>query len=385
MSATSWLEIDLDRLDANVAAMRRVLGPGPGICAVVKADAYGLGAIPVARRLERSGIEMLAVYAPDQAAHLWAAGIRTPLLIFMPARGLALDGELAAPLRQGRLHLSVHHPDELADLDDRAAALGVPIPVHLHLDTGMSRAGLDTGQLAAICRRRSEWPGLRLAGLYTHFAAAEDDLPFTRQQMAAFAAAVRPWRSALGPDLLVHAANTFAAHRDRGFHLSMVRTGLGLYGYGPQLMSGELAVRGPTVQPIVRWVSRIVHVRRYPAGATVGYNRTHRLDRDSRLALVPAGYADGYPLGLGNRALVRVRPADAPPVDAPVRGKVNMDQIVIDLTDAPAAAGVGTEIELISGDLDAPCALPRLAALAGSSCYEMLCRLSSRLPRRYTG
>jgi alanine racemase len=167
----------------------------------------------------------------------------------------------------------------------------------------------------------------------------------------------------------------------------MVRVGLGLLGYGPESMRGDpLPHDRPALRPVARWLTRIVHVQRYAKGEPVGYNSTHTLTRDSVLGVVPAGYGDGYPLSLGNRAQVQVVLAPNDRCAAAVLGKVNMDQLVIDLTDAPAAAQqIGTTIELISNDPNSPCALPRLAELAGSSCYEMLCRLSSHLPRRHVG
>jgi alanine racemase len=280
----------------------------------------------------------------------------------------------------------VHDRAQAEFLDRLGRMTGIVLPVHLYLDTGMSRAGLSAPQFAAICQDLGRFPAIRVRGVYTHFAAAEEDLAFTEHQMEQLDAALDAWRAALGEDLVVHAANTYAVHRDRRFHRSMVRVGLGLYGYGPQLMSGPLLSAEPAVQPIVRWVARIVHLQRYARGATVGYSRTHRLDRDSLLALVPVGYADGYPLSLGNRGVVRV--AGAPgerPCSAAVVGRVNMDQIVLDLTDSPHAARLGAEVELLGRDEDSPCPLHRLAALAGSSCYELLCRLSARLPRRYLG
>jgi alanine racemase len=154
--------------------------------------------------------------------------------------------------------------------------------------------------------------------------------------------------------------------------------GLGLYGYGD-----EGTPSASKLQPVVRWLSRVVHVQEHAAGTPVGYNSTHKLTRDSLLGLVPAGYADGYDRSLGNQSVVGLPEcsADGKPVHAPVLGRVNMDQIVIDLTDAPA--GCGTLVELVSDNPASPCAMPRLAELAKTNTYELLCRLSPRLPRRY--
>ena len=387
MTDSSWIEIDLARLDGNLAVIRQRVGPAVKICGVVKADAYGLGAGPIAVRLAHRGIDMLAVYSPDQAAELVSRDIRCPLLILMPLRHLDRKHPLYDTAVGGRLHLSVQDEAHLLQIDELGRSMGCPLPVHLHLDTGMSRAGLNREQLARVIDRSGQCKSARVAGLYTHFTAADDDMESTDRQMETLEQAFEAHRDALPEDVVVHAANTFATHRGSRFHCSMVRVGLGLFGYGPELMSGGPIPSGPPpLQPVMRWLSRIVHVQQYPRGSAVGYNRTYRLTRDSLLGVVPVGYADGYPLALGNRAFVGLVSESGPCGAVPVRGKVNMDQIVIDLTEAPLdAARVGTLVELTSWNPDSPCALPALAELADSNCHEMLCRLSSCLPRKYTG
>ena len=386
MSDTSWLEINLERMGRNLAAIRQLVGINIKVCGVVKADAYGLGAVPIARKLEADGIDMLAVYCPVQARQLVQAGVSCPLLIFMPVRQMESDDALAVTARAGKLHLTLHDLPQLEQLNQIGRALECIVPVHVHVDTGMSRMGLTASEMDAMMPRLPRYKHVQVAGLYTHFAAAEDDVDFTNAQMDQFDTLLDQHGPALGDGLCVHTANTFAAHRDRRFHKSMVRVGLGLYGYGPSLMTAKPRVTtAVTVRPIVRWLSRLAHVQRYPKGATVGYNRTFVLSRDSLIGVVPTGYADGYTQALSNRSSVLIKTdAKEQGVACPLLGKVNMDQIVIDLTDAPqTAAQVGVVVELISGDADSPCALQELARLADTSCYEMLCRLSSRLPRRY--
>jgi len=328
---------------------------------------------------------MLGVYSPAQATALTEGDITTPLLILMPVRQLPEVESLYRMARCGNLHLTVHDRAQMGQLNDVGRTLGCRLPVHLHLDTGMSRAGLTGVQLAELIATADTFAHLRLAGLCTHFASADDDPVFTDQQMAAFAQAMATHRRSLPADLIAHAANTFATCRGQRFHLSMVRVGLGLFGYGPSTNRGaDRGEQGPTFKPIVRWLTHLVHVQRYGQGAAVGYNRSYQLARDSVLGIVPVGYGDGYPLALGNRASVEVVCKSGPCFCAPVRGKVNMDQLIIDLTDAPAEAQqVGAMVVLMSNDPQSPCALHRLADLAGSNCYEMLCRLSGHLPRRY--
>jgi alanine racemase len=165
----------------------------------------------------------------------------------------------------------------------------------------------------------------------------------------------------------------------------MVRVGLGLYGYGPEQMpDGAGLIEASQLRPAVRWVSHVAHLQEFPAGSSVGYGRTRMLRRDSRLAIVPVGYADGYPLSLSNKGVVSFPELnwDGRPWPAPVIGKVNMDQLIVDVTDVPGIA-LGAEAELISADPKAPNALPRLAESAESSCYEMLTRIASHVPRRH--
>lgn len=387
MNDTSWLEIDLSGLEANLAAVRRLVGGGVKVCGVVKAGGYGLGAVPIATRLAARGIDMLAVYSPRQGAELVQRGVTCPLLVLMPMRQLTRADPLYRAATSGNLHLTVHDESQIIQLNQAGQLLGCRLPVHLHLDTGMSRSGLDRAQLGRIITSAPALRHVRLAGLYTHFASADDDPAFTADQMDRLDQAVAEHRAALPSDIMVHAANTCGTWRDARFHQSMVRVGLALLGYGPESMRGDpLPQDRPALQPIIRWLTRIVHVQRYAKGEPVGYNRTHTLTRDSVLGVVPVGYGDGYPLSLGNRAYAQVVLSPDDRCATAVLGQVNMDQIVIDLTDAPVAAQrIGTTVELISNDPGSPCALPRLAELAGSSCYEMLCRLSSQLPRRHVG
>lgn len=412
MNPTSWLEINLARLDANVAAFRATIGAAL-LCGTVKADAYGLGMAPIAQRLAArhasGGVDMLAVFSPAQAQELAALRLACPILLLMPMSELARNSPLYHAAATGQLHLTIHDRRQLLALDHAGRMLGFRFRVHLHADTGMSRLGLSAAQLQTII---AELPGLRhiqLVGICTHLASAESDDLFTSQQVAQLDRLLEQHRGQLPADLIIHLANTAATLRDRRHHRDMVRVGLGLYGYGAEAGQGERAkgqadiershsepsacpsALGPRpILPIVRWLSRLVHVQPYPKGAPVGYNTTHRLTRDSILGVVPVGYADGYPRALSNRSVVRLPEcAGGKPAYAPVLGRVNMDQIVIDLTDTPGIPAIASGInpaplvEIISDDPAQPHALHRLAALADSNAYEMLCRLSPRLPRKY--
>ncbi|MEM9250964.1 MAG: alanine racemase [Planctomycetota bacterium] len=417
----SRLEIDLEALDHNVAALRSLMvgdlayDPAslrqvrrdqrrgrrpdgqPRVCAVVKKDAYGLGASTVAHRLVAAGCDMLAVYNVDEAAGLVAAGIQAPILLFAPMRALTRTDALYRHAVAGLLELTIHDLRQLEQAQAMGTMLGIKVPVHLLLDTGLSRGGLSPDQLATALHRLDDFNQVRLAGLYSHLATAASDVDFAYAQLDRLEAAVADHADRLPEDCRIHLAATHATLRDPRFHLDMVRPGLGALGYGQASLVGPVMADAPPLRHAVRWVSRLIHVQRYPRLTPIGYDRSVKLRRESVVGLVPTGYADGYPRALSGKGVVRAVTPSAGPVDAKVLGIVNMDQITIDLTDAVAAeAEAGgrpldaelhdwhdTPIELIGRDPAAPNALPTLAEQAKTTCYEMLCRLGSHVPRKY--
>ena len=395
MNELSWLEVNLSRLETNLNGWRAMLkgatdeqveGCGPAICAVVKANAYGMGAVSISRRLATAGVDMLAVYTSNQAEELIHAQIVTPILVLMPTRALEQTPVIGAAAQDQRLHLAINDPMQLSMVDAFGRSLKCRLPIHLHLDTGMSRAGLNRAEFDKMLRDLPRFTSVRLAGIWSHLASAAENVDSAYDQRDRLQDALDANAMLIGPDVLVHIAASAAAARDRRFHYHMVRLGFGLYGHGMDLLSAgdgpQLTPPRPFV-PVMRWVARITHLQRYPVGTTVGYGGTHRLERDSVLGVVPVGYADGYPLSLSNKAVVRlVGPTGAPRAVARVLGAVNMDQIVVDLTDCLGVC-TGDLVELISSDPASPCALPKLAAAAATSPYEILCRLSPRLARTY--
>ncbi|MEM7576530.1 MAG: alanine racemase [Planctomycetota bacterium] len=405
--ALSWVRVDLGRLAGNVAAVLKQTAnqnhaedpTAPVICGVVKKNAYGLGAATVARTLQRHGCGMLAVYSPREAEELVNAGLaignQCPVLVLMPVYTLdRRDGLYRAAAADG-LHLTLHSAKQAEMLDDTGRRLGLRLPVHVHVDTGMSREGMSVDDASALWPRLQTMKGLRVAGLMSHLATADVDTgdfaDFTEQQEATFDALVDRL-TAGDPDtmrgVLLHTGNSYRLWRNRNADQPhrvrhVVRPGLGLYGY-----TGDEDVG---VKPIVRWTSRIIRVRAQPAGRTVGYGATATLERDSVLALIPAGYGDGYPLALSNRGKVLLRLNDDRQATCRVVGRVNMDQLVIDVTttvqqlDLTPEALLGREIDLYGDDADAPNAVNRLAEQIDSHAYELLCRLNPRLPRVYSG
>lgn len=395
MRDTSVLQINLSAVEHNAAILRRLVGGGSSLCPVLKADAYGLGAVRIARRL--SGLaEMFAVYTPEQATELVRAAISNPILVLMPVWEIDRTDELYRALVSGRLHLAIHGPEHLRAVVEIAERFGAVVPVHLEIDTGMSRGGAMPGEAGALLRAISANRRLRLAGVFTHFTSAEKDLAATDAQLAAFDEVLEAHQSLIPADCLVHCASTFATLRHPRFHRRMVRVGLAWAGCGLEsIESGEILAAGQQLRPAVTWSSRIVHMKEIPAGAPVGYGGAWRAERTSRIALVPVGYADGYPIAGGgsNQGAVRDTAAVGVILEtsrgvrrafAPIVGAVNMDQVTIDVTDLPVnAVSVGTEVEIISPDASAPNHVPRLAAMAGTIPHEMLTRLNPRLRRVY--
>lgn len=397
MKETSRIEVDLAAVAWNVSVIREALGgrgpagagavgPRPAICAVIKSDAYGMGGARVARRLAMEGVDLLAVYTAEQARELVSA-VTTPILLLMPIGEMDRNDQLYRAASHGRIHLAVHGLDHLRRVMEIADALGIVLPLHVEVDTGMSRGGVSHEEGLEVVERIARHPRTRLAGVYTHYACADTDAAAIDEQSARFDA----WLAAAGPSIppgcWVHAANTFALFRSRGHHRSMVRVGLALLGYGSEELAGgpaDLAEAAERLQPAVRWVSRVVHVKPIDPGTAVGYGSTWRASRPTRVGLVPVGYADGYPLALSSRSSVGVRLLDGSVRYAPVIGRVSMDQLTIDLTDLPAAeAREGMEVEVIGADRTAPTHLPTLAQQAGTISHELLCRLSHRVKRAY--
>jgi alanine racemase len=408
MHDPSVIEINLTAIDRNVAAIRRLVGPECRFCPIVKADAYGLGAVRVARRLVDSGADLVAVYSLPQAAELGIANVEVPVLVLMPVSELRPGDETWRMLSEGRLELTLHEFAQVRSLEGVAASLGRPIPVHIEIDTGMSRGGVAFGEAAALIEHVARSDRFTLRGLFTHFASSRTDRAFTDLQLERLAEVERRCEPFLPPETLIHVASTYGLLRHPRYHRSMVRCGLAWAGYGlEEIEGGELDLPRDFLQPCVRWRSRVVQVKRLAAGTPVGYGSTWTARRPSLIGLVPVGYADGFPVP---RPLARDVAPDEPRqriavlvettrgtqrAFVPVVGAVNMDQITVDLTDiaplwdmlSPEAAGLSAmptiEVEIVTAEVDAPNHLPTLAARSGLIPHEMLCRIHHRIPRMY--
>jgi alanine racemase len=361
----TWAEVDLDVIAANLATVRQRLG-ATAVLAIVKADAYGHGAVPVAGRLEREGVAWLGVALPEEGVELRRAGIATPILVlggFAPAQaGLLLDH---------RLTPAVFRPEQVEALAAAAAARGVDAEVHVKIDTGMGRLGVPTAGLAGFADRLAAAARLRVTGAFSHLAVADEpDDPFTAAQLQDFLRSVNLLRGrGLHPGLL-HLANSPAITDHRAAWMTLARPGLLLYGYNPGPRSATLPVR-----PALTLKSRIVDVRQVAAGASVGYGRTWRPETAATVATLGLGYADGLPRSAGNRGHVLVHGRRAPIV-----GRINMDLTTIDISAIPEAAidDIAVVIGRAQGD---GAGADALAAAAGTIPWEILARLGGRIPR----
>jgi alanine racemase len=366
--------IHLNRLSRNIAAVRAKIGPHPLICMPVKADAYGHGAVPVARAALEAGARYLAVATVDEGKELREGGITAPvLLLSIPLPEELFDAAACdlSPLIGDR---------EYAEAAGRAAKqAGKRLSVHLKVDTGMGRAGCFPDTAADLAACVAACPSLEIAGTATHLAVAdsptEADIRYTKEQLTRFRAAVERIRRAGFEPGLLHAANSGAVifHEDARF--DMVRPGILLYGYKPQ-SAAWIGGRNimPDIEPLMELVTQISFIKRLKAGETISYGRTWTAPRDTVIATLPVGYGDGLPRGLSGNFSVRIRDAMYP-----LAGRICMDQCMVDL-------GPDTDIKrwervtLFGGS--APDAAD-LAAQLGTISYEITCNINKRVPREY--
>jgi alanine racemase len=361
----SYAEISRQALAGNYSSIRRAVGETVEIVAVVKADAYGHGAVGVAQTLEVAGARWFAVTSIEEGMELRRAGVRGRILVLADFPRADLDAAA-----EFRLTLLLHSVDELEELDRWARRREICPRFHLKLDSGMGRLGLAEARVEDVAALLARCPHLRLEGLATHFASAEDFTSGqTDEQLERFRRLVRT----LQPDL-VHMANSAALAYRRETWTSMVRPGLALYGY---LMPSRGREVPPAfdVEPVLSWKARVLAVKDVPAGAPLGYNAAFRADRPMRVAVLGAGYADGLDRRLSNGGTVL-----ASGRRVPIVGLVSMDVCLVDLTASPDVAP-GAYVTLLGCDGDESLWADELARHCGTIPYEILCRIGKRVVR----
>ncbi len=361
----SWIEVDLDAVRANVAAISATVAPAE-VCAVVKADGYGHGDVPVAEAALQAGATRLAVALASEGIGLREAGIDAPVLLL--SEPLLED---VPEVVRWRLTPTVYHPTLLEAF---VAAAPPGYPVHVKVDTGMHRVGAHPDAAVELAATVAAGP-LELEGLWTHFPVAESDPVFTTGQVALFDE-VAARLAALGVRPRVrHAANTAGALGDPAARYDFVRIGIGLYGLRP---APDFAPE-VTLRPAMRVMSRVVHLQRLPAGARPSYGRRRPLAHESTVATVPVGYADGLTRHLGaagGGALIRG-------TWYPFAGTITMDQALVDVGNDPVA--VGDEVVFLGRQGDAEITADEWADRLDTINWEVLCGFGPRLPRRYLG
>lgn len=374
MIRCTFAHVDLDALESNYRALEAFLASHtpagrrpPGIVAVVKANAYGHGAAPVARALERAGATMLACADIEEGIALRQAGVEVPILVFGALSVSDLEG-----LFEHRLTPTCSTPGAGRALQAAAARHRTVLPYHLKIDTGLNRLGFRHDNLERTLPELFASPNLRCAAVYTHFATADDPShPLFDRQLERFAAA-RAFLAArgLGP-VTTHAANSAAVLRAPGTWFDSVRPGLLLYGLAPGPFRDVLALR-----PVLSLRSRVVAVKNVREGESVGYGGRFVAPGPRRIATVPAGYADGLDTRLADRGAVLVNGRRVPIV-----GAVSMDMLAIDASSGPVYAG--DEVVFLGEQAGDRITVTEMASWIGTIPYEILCRLGSRIERRY--
>lgn len=377
-----WADISLEAIAGNLRKIQKWVG-GRKVLAVVKADAYGHGGPPVAKALERAGAASFGVTCVSEGAQLRDAGIKRPILILTGW----WNGE-SKYLFEYDLSPAVHRLDDLTALEKSAAAHARKIrrpkfrhPFHLKIDTGMNRLGIQPRDVDEFARRYRECEHLKLAATFTHFASSEAfSVHQTESQEDGFAVALgRLRRAGVDPGDL-HMANSAAIVSRPSSWGHMVRPGALLYGYHQnydQVGRRETAERGLELEPALTLRARIISIRDVPAGEGVGYNATFHTTRPSRIAVIPAGYADGVVRRLSGKGHALVRGTEVPLV-----GVVSMDLTMLDVTDVPGAE-VGDVVTIFGTDGKRRISPFAVARELGTVTSDLLCSLGKRVPRHY--
>ena len=371
----TWAEIHLENLAANFRQIKGIVSPAARVMAIVKADAYGHGAVESARRLAREGADWFGIAIPEEGIQLRAAGITQPILSlggFWPAQ--------AAACLQQRLTPVVYRLDMIESVNQAASDAGVVADVHVKIDTGMGRLGIRFDELTNFVSKLDRFRNVRIDGLMSHLAAADDTScqPLTRDQINRFDEAAGVFRQAGYRPTYLHLSNSAGIYGHREAWGNIVRPGGVLYGLWRDVL--PLTISDPKLTPVMSLHSRISMLKWVPPGETIGYGCTFEASRKSLIATLPIGYHDGYRRALSNRANVIVRGTYAPVV-----GRISMDLTLIDVTNV-SGVELGDKVTLLGWDRDnvgSDISAEDLARIAGTLSYEVTCGIGERVPRLY--
>jgi alanine racemase len=364
----AWVEIDLDAVKHNVDRVRSIVPAGVSMLLVVKADAYGHGAVRISRLAVECGVDMLGVATLDEGRELRKAGIKLPILILSPVLPQELDGVL-----ENDLAVSASSYEFAEKASDIAIRAGTVCTLHVEIDTGMGRTGIAQGEAIEAVSRMGALPGIKIEGLFTHFPASDSDIDFTTDQIRLFTGIVGALRTAGVTFRYLHCANSAAILNFPSSEFNLVRPGLLVYGHAPSVVLKDRL----DVVPAMSFKARLVLVRDMPAGASISYGRTYIAPKALKMGVVPVGYGHGLSHRLSNRGQFLFRGKRSS-----IIGRVTMDMTMLDLSEFPDAE-VGEEIVIFGKQQGAEIAVDEIARWDETLNYEVLCRISKRVPRLY--
>jgi alanine racemase len=362
----SWVEVDLGHFAANWAEMKRLVGPGVKILQVVKADAYGHGAIEISNAALRNGASMLGVANADEGIQLRVSGIAAPILILSPATDSEID-----QIVKYNLTPSVSDLGFARELQIKARRAGIRVPLHVEVDTGMGRGGTIQAEACRTIREIASFPDLSIEGIFTHFSESEILSYYNDLQWRAFREVLGQLEADGLRIPLRHISNSGAILNYPDYHLDMVRPGIMSYGIYPSPETRDRA----SLAPVMSFKTRVVLVKEFPEGYGIGYGRTFITRRPTRIATIPVGYGDGFGWLLGNQGEALLRGERVP-----IAGRISMDMCTLDVSRIPGCA-VGDEIVLMGEQDGERITADEIAAKTRSISYEILCALGKRAPR----
>lgn len=362
----TWAEVNLNNLAYNFKQIKKLLAPKVKVMVTVKADAYGHGLIPVAKKLVSCGVDYLGVASIDEGIKLREAHIKLPILIL----GMVLKKDIS-PILRYNLFPMVCTQDLASALNKKACSLGKVINVHVKVDTGMGRLGVLYPDALAFIKNISRLKFVNIEGIFTHLAVADLDREFTLYQLELLSRLIMKLNNAGIRIPLKHAANSIGTIDFKESHFNMVRPGLVIYGLYPR---GGLDIK---LKPVLNLKTQIIYFKRVPKGYGISYGHEYITKKDTTIAVLPIGYGDGYPRNLSNQAPVLIGGKRFK-----ISGRVCMDQIMVDVGDFPVK--IGDEVVLIGAQGKKRITTEELAVLSGTISYEIVCGLGSRVPRIYT-
>lgn len=368
----TWAEINLDNLKHNIMELRKTISPATKLCAVVKADAYGHGAVEVAKEAIASGASYLGVAFLDEAIELRENGITSPILILGFTPENQFDKIIEYNITQ-----TIYNARSAVTLSEYAIRRNKTAKVHIKIDTGMNRIGFCPEYCTtAEFKKLFSLEGLEIEGIFTHFARADErDRSFTNQQFELFIKTVKAIEEEGFKIPIKHVANSAGVLQYSETHLDMVRPGIILYGLYP---SDEVPKNLIHLKPVMSFKTRVSNVKVLPKGKPISYGGTYITQRQSIIATLPVGYADGYSRLLSSKAQVLIKGQRAPVV-----GRVCMDQCMVDVTDIDESVSIGDEAVLLGDDGSDRISAEEIAILMGTINYEVICGISKRVPRVY--